>query len=109
VLGDFNGDAKTDVALFGNVEGASAVVMLLTASASLAEPRLVPVQNGQAVEGQADTYISYVPPGKRRTDPELEEAVLDLRTDALLYAIIEKASVIYYLDHGALREYTASD
>ncbi|MGI8400225.1 MAG: hypothetical protein ACR2NS_01290 [Gemmatimonadaceae bacterium] len=42
-------------------------------------------------------------------DPSLEGSPLDLRTDAIQVVVIEKASVIYYLDHGVIHENTTSD
>jgi hypothetical protein len=43
------------------------------------------------------------------TDPLTLATAVDLGTDAVQYVIIDKGWVLYYLDHGVLRDYTPSD
>jgi hypothetical protein len=105
VMGDFNGDSRLDVALAGKGLQRGASVILLARSAPNVGPRLFFISGG----GTADTYLTIVRPQRIIVDPELEAEPLDLRNDAVLSAIVDKAAVIYYLDNGVLREYTTSD
>lgn len=105
VLGDFNGDSKLDVAMAGKGAQRGTTFILLAKSDSVLTQRLFFISGG----GSADSYLTIVRPQRITADPELEREPLDLRTDAVLSAIVEKASVIYYLDHGVLREYSISD
>lgn len=107
VLGDFNGDSKTDVAMQGNAGRVGATFMLLAQSDSVPIPRIFLIDRGDAVKPTGDSYISLMHPQKI-TDP-LTQEVLDLRVDAVHYIVIEKASVVYYLDRGVIREYSTSD
>lgn len=109
VLGDFNGDSKLDLAMQGNAGQTGATFMLLAKSDSVPTPRLLFIDRGDAIMGRGDTYLNLVRPMQIRVDPELEQEALDLRTDAVQLVIIDKASVLYYLDHGVIRQYTTSD
>jgi hypothetical protein len=105
VLGDFNGDSRRDVAIAGKGTIKEASVILLARSESIPTPRMFYISGGST----ADTYLTIVRPQRILVDPELEQEALDLRTDAVLSVMVEKASVIYYIDRGALREFTTSD
>lgn len=109
VLGDFNGDSRLDVAMEGNAGQIGATFILLAKSDSVPTPRLVFIDRGDAIKGSSDSYISLVRPKQIKVDPELEQETLDLRTDAVQLVLIDRASVLYYLDHGAVRRYTTSD
>lgn len=107
VLGDFNGDSKTDVAIQGNAGRIGATFMLLAKSDSVPSPRILFSDRGDSNKPTGNSYISLLHPQKI-IDP-LTQEVFDLRADAVHLIVIDKASVLYYLDHGVVREYTTSD
>lgn len=109
VIGDFNGDSKLDLAMMGNAREGSATFMLLAESDSAPQPRILYIGRGESRVGLAEVYISLIRPQIIRSDPTLERQPLDLKTDAVLEVVIEKASLLYYLDHGTLRNYAISD
>jgi len=108
VLGDFNGDSKLDVALKGNSGQTGASFMLLSSSDSIPTPRILFMNRGKPTTGPADSYLSLMHP-QRVTDPLTLTTAVDLGTDAVQYVIIDKGWVLYYLDHGVLRDYAPSD
>ena len=79
--------------------------MLLARSDANGGPRLFYISGG----GTADTYLTIVRPQRIMVDPELKADPLELRNDAVLSAIVDKAAVIYYLDRSMRREFTTSD
>ena len=107
VLGDFNGDSKTDVAMHGNAGRIGATFMLLAKSDSVPSPSILFIDRGDANKPTGNSYISLLH-GQKMIDP-LTQEVFDLRTDAVHLIVIDKASVLYYLDRGVIREYTTSD
>jgi hypothetical protein len=110
VIGDFNGDSQTDLALWGNYGERSAMFMLLAASDTAPEPRIIRIGEGiERISGIAEGYISLVRPQKIVVDTAVEDQPLDLRTDAVLDVTIDKFSLIYYLDRGVVRRYLLSD
>lgn len=110
VLGDFNGDSKQDVAMLGHSENRELTVMVLAATAGQGQSRLFVVsRGGDAAKGEPGYYLNLVRPQRIRANAELESDELVLRTDAVQVVVPEKASSIFFLDNGVIREYTTSD
>jgi len=105
VLGDFNGDSKLDIAMAGKGSRRGGTFILLAKPDGAQAQRLFFISGGES----ADSYLTIFRPQRIVVDPELEREPLELRTDAVLSAIVEKAAVLYYLDRGVLREYSLSD
>lgn len=108
VLGDFNRDTKLDVALHGWSGNTVATLMLVSSSDGAKRPRLLVLNRGKRAKGFATTYIGLVQP-HQVTDPVTLELAVDLKTDAVQYVVHNSASILYYLDHGAIRKYSSSD
>ena len=106
VIGDFNGDARRDIAVIGDSENTPAFFILLGKSDSIAEPRIIsilrPVPNRPT--NLRSYYLEYVGP-ERIAYPDNPKHVLDLRTDAI-HAVSEDVSTIYYLLKGELRTFS---
>lgn len=110
VLGDFNGDSKRDIAMLGNAENRESIVMLLASSATGGPAQLLVIaRGGVAAKGDPGYYLNLVRPQRIKANRELEREALDLRTDAVQVVVPEKASSIFFLDGGVIREYTTSD
>jgi hypothetical protein len=109
VIGDFDGDSRLDIAMEGNAGPVGATFMLLANSANVPTPRLLFISRGEAIKDGRDSYLTLVRPQRINVDPELADSTLNLRNDAVQLVIVEKASLIYYIDHGAIREFTTSD
>ena len=108
VIGDFDGDSRLDVAMEGNTGQVGATFMLLAKSANVRAPRLLFISRGEPIKDGRDSYLTLFRPQRINVDPELADT-LNLRNDAVQVVIVEKASLIYYIDHGAIREYITSD
>jgi len=108
VIGDFDGDSSLDIAMEGNTGQVGATFMLLAKSANVRAPRLLFISRGEPIKDGRDSYLTLFRPQRINVDPELADT-LNLRNDAVQVVIVEKASLIYYIDHGAIREYITSD
>ena len=92
----------------GNAGQVGATFMLLAKSNSAGSPRLLFISRGEAIKHGRDTYLTLFRPQRINVDSELADT-LNLHNDAVQVVIVEKASLIYYIDHGAIREYITSD
>jgi len=115
VVGEFNGDGKKDVVMEGVGRDSSAAFFLLSGADSKSTPQLVYMyrpQKAQKVQFPEPSinYMALVRPGKVRGFEEVEGSEpLNLRTDAVERSIFEKASEVYFLDHGVVQRFTTSD
>jgi hypothetical protein len=115
VIADFNGDSRADVVVDGQSATRSRRIVLLSTGpeyrALILEdrPRNPASKADLTGEGQRTVYLSYVPPGRVDSSPELEAAPLDLRHEAFEVGYWEQAAVLYYWDGRAFAEYVTGD
>jgi hypothetical protein len=107
VIGDFNGDSKQDVAIDADAPKTSALVILLSKSDSVPQPRLFFVSKGESRVAGLYTYMSLVHPQEFPGDGEMT-GPYTLRTEAVLYGY-ENAATIYFIEKGELRSYSVAD
>jgi hypothetical protein len=104
--GDFDGDGRRDLAMLGRSANAVfAFVVLLSDD----PPKLLVVQH--QVAPPFDTlseYISLVKPGTV-TGYRNGKVQLKLTTDAIQKEIVEKLTLLIYLDHGVLKQLQMSE
>ena len=105
--GDFDGDGRRDLAMLGRSSNAVfAFVILLSDD----QPRLLILEHQFApVFDSLSEYISLVKPqtmsgygGRRKTE-------LKLATDGIQKEIVEKLSLLIYLDHGLVKQLQLSE
>jgi hypothetical protein len=105
--GDFDGDGRRDLAMLGRSSNAVfAFVILLSGD----QPKILVVQHQIAPEfDRLNDYISLVKPqtisgygGRGKTD-------LNLATDGIQKEIVEKLTLLVYLDHGAVKQLQLSE
>jgi hypothetical protein len=78
--------------------------MILAKPGAAGYPRLLFVRKRQPAAGEIPRYVYLsLQHASRLSD------VLVLRTDGINREVYEKGSVVYYLDHGVLREIDTSE
>ncbi|MBT9586140.1 FG-GAP repeat protein [bacterium] len=103
VLGDFNGDGKTDLV----VDGHSGAHFLRLAFLSPGYTVTV-VEKGQWTAGDHWTYLKHMPPGVHDM-PIGDQKTVTLKSDAFCEVFPEKAAIMHYWKGGRFQEYYLSD
>ena len=104
VVGDFNGDAKLDVALEGRSKQTSATIMLLSNSSSTATPLFILLTRNAAAASASSGYLGLLHPQEIK-DPYAENVAATLRFDGVQRVVPYRSSTVYYLENGVLRQY----
>jgi hypothetical protein len=103
VLGDFNGDSATDVAMDGANAETWAFFLLLSKSDSLPEPRMLFAWKAEPHPPDIESWLGVVHPqkfpGNSETDP------FTLRTEGVVYGVSDKGGAIYYVENGVLSKH----
>lgn len=107
VVGDFNGDSTLDVGMEGSTAKQSAFLLLISRSARVAEPKLLIAWRKDDTKRDPENYMGLQHPQHfEETDCV---SAFDLRHDAVIYGYSDKAASIYYVEKGALAQYSVSD
>jgi hypothetical protein len=105
VIGDFDGDARTDIAMIGTSQDSVAQIILLARSDSTGKPRLLFLGPQQSATPQYPEMTYFSPLHASRLPNGFS-----LRTDGVRVIEFEQTQVLYYLDRGVLRQaYTSGD
>lgn len=105
VIGDFNGDARPDIAMIGTSGDRQAKVILVAKSGSSGKPLLyfIGPERKATPEYPEFMYLQLLRPST------LSNGYV-LRSDGVRLEIFDKAETLYYLDKGVLREaFTSGD
>ena len=116
VVGDFDGNGLSDVAVIGHVAEQVKLILVLTKPEGYESHDYdrgpfnphgwLVVNPGEREYGRFD-YLTKVLPGKITS--HFEEEPLELQADAFEIVWAEKASVLFYWKDGELKRYTTSD
>lgn len=109
-IGDFDGDSAPDLAMIGSSRDSISIVMLVSGGkrgsggASGVEPRLFLLIRpfASSIHEPQVSYLLTKHPGKVSGD-------FTLKSDGVNVVSFEKASSIYYLDNGKLRQFEDSE
>jgi hypothetical protein len=118
VIGDFNGDGISDVALHGRNNSNDLVVAVLSSgqgfkvveidrsSLTIPEKERYGMGDGKTEHGQW-VYLVSASAGKKESS--YEDRPLKLKTDAFEIVCFEKAAVLHYYEDGKFLRYTTAD
>lgn len=107
VVGDFDGDHKADVAMLGYPSNAAFAFVILLSSDP---PKLLVLDRFDARgEGKESDYISLAKPQRFTGYGGAAKATVNLSTDAILKEIVDKLTMLVYLDRGVVRQLQLSE
>jgi len=107
VVGDFNGDHKADVAMLGYALNAAFAFVILVSGE---QPTAVVVDRLEARgSGKEYDYIRLAKPQIYTGYGEKGKTTIDLATDAVKKEIVDKLTMLVYLDHGVAKQLQLSE
>lgn len=122
VIGDFNGDADPDAVMMGHDKINSLTIAIMSGKTGYRVIELEkgqlknPMEEGYEVSGGDDgyeyglwSYLMLFQPSKIKANPSFKRPDIDLKTDAVIIEMFEKASVILIYKDDKFVSYTMSD
>lgn len=117
VIGDFNGDDIPDVVLMGRNKTHGKKIAVLSKKSSyfaIEFSEKYPLANPLAPqhvigEENIEEFLEFFPSRKIEARPAFKRPALNLKSDAFIFGVFEKASSIYYYNNGKFVSYTISD
>jgi hypothetical protein len=104
VVGDFDGDGHSDVAMIGISRDSIAGVMLLTNASDPRGPMLLFMNRPRPSGSSRKSYVVL-----RIADKEMLLKELKLHRDAVEEESVGQGAVVFYVDRGVLRQLQTSD
>jgi hypothetical protein len=104
VIGDFDGDGQSDVAMIGISRDSVADVMLLTNATRAGAPKLLFMNRPRSSGGSSKSDVVL-----RIADKQLMVKKLKLSKDAVEEVDLGRGGVVFYVDRGVLRQLQTSD
>jgi hypothetical protein len=104
VVGDFDGDGQSDVAMIGISRDSIAGVMLLTNAKDARGPMLLFMDRPRPSGSSRKSYVVL-----RIADKELIFKELKLHRDAVEEEAAGQGAIVFYVDRGVLRQLQTSD
>jgi hypothetical protein len=104
VVGDFDGDGQSDVAMIGISRDSMAVVMLLTNASGARGPMLLFMNRPRPSGGSGKSGVVL-----RIADRQLISKELNPHREAVEEEAVGQGAVVFYVDRGVLRQLQTSD
>ncbi len=104
VVGDFDGDGQSDVAMIGISRDSIAGVMLLTNASDARGPMLLFMNRPRPSGSSRKSYVVL-----RIADKEMLFKELKLHRDAVEEESVGQGAVVFYVERGVLRQLQTSD